>query len=101
QKALAIREKGKGEPRINQAPILHSLAILYAERGQYARAEPLLRKTLAVYEESAEADSPAIATSLDSLVKVCNALGKRAEAKQLEIRALAIWDKVANSNPER
>ena len=99
KQALAIREKAPGEPKRNLAPTLHNLGTLYLERGRNAEAEALLRRaTLAIHEEGLGAEHVEVATSLDCLlVKACKAQGKRDEARQLEARALAIWDREATA----
>jgi tetratricopeptide (TPR) repeat protein len=46
---------------------LNDLAALYRRQGQYAQAEPLVKRALAIYEKALGPDHPSVATSLNNL----------------------------------
>jgi hypothetical protein len=46
---------------------LNNLATLYYEQGQYAQAEPLHRRALAIREKALGPDHPDVATTLNNL----------------------------------
>ncbi len=48
ERALAIREKALGPKHPDVAQSLNNLAVLYANLGDYARAEPLYQRALAI-----------------------------------------------------
>ncbi len=48
RKALEVAEKNDGPDDPNVALSLNFLALLYAKQGQYAQAEPLFKRALAI-----------------------------------------------------
>ena len=46
---------------------LNNLAVLYDSQGQYAQAEPLYRRALAIWERAIGPDHPDVATSLENM----------------------------------
>ncbi len=65
-------------------------ARLYYQKGEYAEAERLYRRSLAIREKALGPDHPDVATSLDNLAELYQAQGKYAEAEPLLQRSLAI-----------
>ncbi len=65
-------------------------ARLYYQKGEYAEAERLYRRSLAIREKALGPDHPEVATSLDNLAELYQAQGKYAEAEPLLQRSLAI-----------
>ncbi len=65
-------------------------ARLYYQQGEYAEAERLYRRSLAIREKALGPDHPDVATSLDNLAELYQAQGKYAEAEPLLQRSLAI-----------
>ena len=61
--------------------------------GRYAEAEPLFRRSLAIREKQLGADHPHVATSLNNLADLYQAMGRYAEAEPLYRRSLEIREK--------
>jgi len=75
------------------ATALNNLAGLYRAQGQYARAEPLYRRSLAIWEKAFGPDHSVVATGLNNLAMLHRAQGQYAEAEPLYKRSLAIREK--------
>jgi tetratricopeptide (TPR) repeat protein len=76
------------------ARLLHQTAYyLQHQRGQYAEAEPLYQRSLAIREKALGPDHPDVATSLNNLALNYRRQGKNAEAAPLYQRSLAIREK--------
>jgi tetratricopeptide (TPR) repeat protein len=69
------------------------LALLYADQGQYAKAEPLYKQALAIREKALDPEDPKVATSLNNLAGVYHNQGQYAKAEPLCRRALVIREK--------
>ena len=90
--ALKEAEKfGEQDPRL--ATNLNNLAGLYYAQGNYAQAEPLYQRALAIWEKALGPEHPDVATSLSNLAALYDAQGKFTEAEPLYQRALAIREK--------
>jgi tetratricopeptide (TPR) repeat protein len=90
----AIQEADKfGSESARYASSINELAELYRIRGQYAEAEPLFRKALAIRERVLGADDPAVAQSLNRLGLLLRNRGKYSEAEPLFRQSLEIWSK--------
>jgi len=63
------------------------------EAGDYAAAEPLLRRALAIKENTLGPDHPQVATNLRNLAVLLGKRGDYAAAEPLLRRALAIDEK--------
>jgi CHAT domain-containing protein len=72
---------------------ISNLALLYAKQGQYARAEPLFKRALAIKEKAFGLDHPGAALILDNLAVLYSSQGQHAQAEPLYMRALAIFEK--------
>src|SRR5262249_21869211 len=70
-----------------------SLALLYCDKGDYAQAEPLYRRALAISEKTLGAEHPRTATVLNNLALLYYDKGDYAQAELLYGRALAIREK--------
>ena len=66
------------------------LAELYRAQGQYAQAEPLYKRALAIYEKALGPEHPAVSTSLENLAELYRATQRDKEAEKLERRAASI-----------
>ena len=86
---------GEQDPRY--ATSLNSLALLYLTQGNYAQAEPLLQRSLAIAEKALGPEHPNVATSLNNLALLYYTQGKYAQAEPLYRRALAIAEKALGS----
>jgi CHAT domain-containing protein/Tfp pilus assembly protein PilF len=80
-------KKAKKAGGLNQ-----QLGELY-QQGRYAEAIPIAEKVLAIYEKAYGPDHPQVATSLNNLAWLYNALGDYAKAVPLYKRSLAIREK--------
>jgi Tetratricopeptide repeat len=66
------------------ATSLNNLALLYYGQGQYAKAEPLYQRSLAIAEKALGPEHPEVATSLNNLAALYRAQGQYAKAEPLE-----------------
>ena len=81
----------QGEDHPSYAAALTTLAVLLLHKAnRLVEAESLLRRALAIYEKSPEANQPDFAKALNSLARLLNDTGRVAEAEPLRRRALAI-----------
>jgi tetratricopeptide (TPR) repeat protein len=80
------------------AKSLNNLAVLYADQGRYADAEPLQKRALAIREKARGPDDPDVATSLNNLAELYRKQGRYADAEPLYKR-LAIMGKTLD--PDR
>lgn len=69
---------------------LYNLASYYQDRGQYAKAEPLYRRALAIKEERLGPHHPDVAVALKKYASLLRESGRPSEADELEARANAI-----------
>ncbi len=72
------------------ATSLGNLAFLYNTQGQYAQAEPLYKRSLAIYEKALGPDHPDVAMSLENLAALYRVTKRDKEAETLEKRAARI-----------
>jgi tetratricopeptide (TPR) repeat protein len=72
------------------ATSLNNLAELYRAQGQYAQAEPLYKRSLAITEKALGPDHPDVATILNNLAELYRATKRIVEAEKLEERAARI-----------
>jgi len=79
------------------ASSLNNLALLYNSQGNYAKAEPLYVRSLAIWEKVLNSEHPDVATSLNNLAGLYESLGNYAKAEPLYLRSLAIREKVLGS----
>lgn len=97
ERALAIFTNALGPEHSDVALTLNGLALLYASRGEYARAEPLYQRALAIYSKlAAQNDAAAqnVGTTLNNLAELYRNRGDYARAEPLYERALPIYLKV-------
>jgi tetratricopeptide (TPR) repeat protein len=72
--------------------LLNQVAVYNSERGQYADAELLIKRSLAI-REKLEADPLNMAVSLNNLAVLFDSQGKYDESESLYKRSLAIYEK--------
>ena len=72
------------------ATSLNNLADLYRVMGRCPEAEPLLVRSLSIWEQQLGADHPQTAMSLNNLAALYCAMGRYAEAEPLFVRSLSI-----------
>jgi tetratricopeptide (TPR) repeat protein len=77
------------------ATSLGNLARVYYTQGQYAKAEPLFQRALAILEKALGPEHPAVVTSLENYAFFLRNMGRSEEAAPLETRARAIRAKNA------
>lgn len=80
QKALVLAEK-KGADSPDVAKALDTLADLYEAQKQYAAAEPLLKRSLAIREKTP--GQPDVAAARERLAVAYDQMGRAADAKTL------------------
>ena len=69
------------------------LALQPGARHQYADAEPLYKRSLAIREKALGPEHPDVATSLNNLADIHKARGRYAQTEPLYKRALSILEK--------
>ena len=69
---------------------LNNLALLHHVQGQYAEAEPLYQRSLAIREKVLGAEHPDVATILDNYAELLRVTGRSDEAEEMAARAKAI-----------
>ena len=72
---------------------LNNLALLLQDTNRLAEAEPLMRRALAIDEQSYGPDHPDVAIRLNNLALLLQDTNRLAEAEPLMRRALAIDEK--------
>src|SRR5262249_36398539 len=90
--ALASGEGALGPDQPDVGQSLNNLAGLYRAQGRYGDAEPLLKRTIAIYEKALGSEHPNVGASLNNLGEVYRAEGRHDQAEPLYDRALAIWE---------
>jgi len=73
--------------------ILNNFGMYYNEQARYKEAEPLLRRALAIWEESLGPEHPNVATALCNCLNGVETEGKYSEAATALQRSLAIWER--------
>jgi len=79
--------------RADDSIVLNNWGLSLARAGDHARAEPLYRRALAIWERALGPDHPETATSLNNLADLLRSKGDYAGAEPLYRRALAIVEK--------
>ena len=82
---------GRDDPRLAASLLL--LGRVYRAQGNYAEAEPLLHRALAIQEKALGPEHPDVATSLHHLALLYRDQGAYAGAEPLYKRALAITER--------
>jgi tetratricopeptide (TPR) repeat protein len=70
-----------------------NLADLYVNRCRYADAEPLLKRSVTVFEKALGPNHPEVANVLDNLAGLYKEQGRTDDAEPLFKRSAAIRDK--------
>jgi len=97
KRALKIRQQVLGD-HPKTATSLNNLALLYNSMGNYARAEPLYLKALAIDQIALGENHPHYATSLNNLALLYKNMGNYARAEPLYLKALAIGKTALGEN---
>ncbi|HEY5174201.1 MAG TPA: tetratricopeptide repeat protein [Terriglobales bacterium] len=84
--------------RPDDAMVLNNTALSLEDAGDYAGAEPLYRRALALNEKALGPDHTDVATNLNNLADLLREKGDYAGAEPLYRRALAITEKVLGPN---
>jgi serine/threonine protein kinase len=88
--AMERRLWGEGHPRLSRA--LTSLGLTWMQQFRFDEAEPLLRKALAVAEQSRGPDHLEVAQACNNLAALLHGTKEFAEEAELYRRALRIWE---------
>jgi tetratricopeptide (TPR) repeat protein len=78
--------------------LFNDLAGLFLSKANFAEAEPLMRRTLAIGEASHGPDHPRVAIRLNNLAQVLENTNRLAEAEPLYRRAVPIFQKSYGPN---
>jgi CHAT domain-containing protein/tetratricopeptide (TPR) repeat protein len=90
EQALVIRRRILGPDHTEVATTLNHLALVYQERGEFDRAEPLIRRSLRIREARLGKLHPDVANSLNTLALLCHHQGQYDQAETLYRRSLHI-----------
>jgi tetratricopeptide (TPR) repeat protein/transcriptional regulator with XRE-family HTH domain len=90
RRALAIREQHLGPEHPDTGTILHNLAILQRDAGNFVEAEQLYRRALAIREQHLGPEHPYTANAYSNLANLYLTQKRYREAEPLYRRALAI-----------
>ena len=93
ERAIAIREKVLGADHVKVAESLNLLAIIYDDKHEYAKAEPLNVRALTIREKTLGPDHPDVARSLFNLAWLYKVKQEFAKAEATYQRVLAIQEK--------
>ncbi|MDC0715205.1 CHAT domain-containing protein [Stigmatella sp. ncwal1] len=99
EQALALAEAvldGSGDPAV--ANSLDLLGILHGLQGEFAQAEPLHQRALALRDEVLGPNDPDVAASLTNLANLYYAQASYTRAEPLYLRALAIREELLGKN---
>ena len=77
------------------------MALLYDAQDNYAEAEPLYRRALAILEKALGPEHPNVAQVLENYAELLRKTNRKTEAAKMEARAKAIRDKHAAQNPPK
>ena len=72
------------------AQSLNNLASLYQDQGNYAEAEPLYQRSLAIWEKALGPEHPNVAQRLENYAALLRETGRDDRAADMEDRANAI-----------
>ena len=84
------KRSGRNTP---MSPVLSTTSPTSTDRGDYAKAEPLYQRALAIREKALGPEHPDVARSLNNLANLYHDRGDYAKAEPLYQRALAIREK--------
>jgi tetratricopeptide (TPR) repeat protein len=93
RRSLGILEKGGDGESPRYAVILRNLGSLYIERGEFARGEALLRKSLAMNARLLAPDDQEVAATRNALAEALTTEGNYGEAERLLEQAQVILEK--------
>ena len=80
------------------ATSLNNLAAIYYSQGNYAEAEPLFKRSIAIREKALGPEHPDVAMGLQNYAELLRKTNREAEAEKLEARAETIRAKHAQEN---
>jgi CHAT domain-containing protein len=101
EQAVAKARSAFGATDPSTATLMNNLAALYAAMGQYAKAEPLYRRCLEIFEAKLGKDHPDVAQSLNNLAALYDDMGQYAKAEPLYRRSLKIREaKLGKDHPD-
>jgi serine/threonine protein kinase len=83
-KCVEIADEHLEKDSLDRALHLFDLGDFYAKTRRFAQAEPLLRKSLRIYEEKCDRTDEQLWPILETMLDVCRHLGKTKEAKQIK-----------------
>ena len=93
EELVTAGEKVYGTDHPNVAVFLNNFAMLYYALGDYPRAEPLYKRSLAIREKAFGKEHPNVATALVNLALLYKSQGDFIRAESLYKRSLKIMEK--------
>lgn len=87
-----------GQGTVEEAARLNKQAFELYRAGRYQEAIPLAERVLAIMERALDSDHPNVATSLNNLAGLYQAMGAYGQVEPLYQRALAIEERVLGPN---
>jgi tetratricopeptide (TPR) repeat protein len=88
-----IGKELKQQPEV-EAELSWAIGGTYEGLGNYADAERMYRKALAIYQKLLGSENPSVAYLLSHIANVAGCQGRDLESETLEREALAIWRKL-------
>ena len=85
-----LARRSLGEEHQEFGSCINNLASIYETRGEYGRAEPLLKQSLEISKKVHGENDPDFALALNNLANLYLETGRYAEAEPLNLRALEI-----------
>jgi tetratricopeptide (TPR) repeat protein len=99
--ALQILENALGSDSTDVATSLTGLAMIDADQGKYAEAEPLLERSLMILSNALDSNNRYLADAIVNLAECYNGQGKYDQAEPLYKRALEIRrNKLSETHPD-
>ena len=90
QEAYRILSHALGANHPEVMTVVANLAVVHHRNQQYAEAEKLYRRVLAVYEETLGPDHPKVASLMQKYAMLLRETGRAKETREMERRAQAI-----------
>lgn len=85
--ALSIMESSEEDTDKSILAALRALSRLYARQGEYSRAEPLLRRAIAIQERTARTNPSDLAKDFDSLARLYEGMNQPDQARAIREEA--------------
>jgi tetratricopeptide (TPR) repeat protein len=101
REAISILTNAFGPNHPETARNLNDLAVVYLSTGRAREAEPLIQSGILLAEASLSPSDPALRNLLLTYVTVLKRIGRKSEARNMEIRAARISETPEAQDPGR